>query len=217
MKTDMKTDTKTEPTLPRARAARAVPFLIAGFMLTPFLLWAGLFAAGLRGPKPGFDGPEAVVLLLASLPLAGLFWIRNLREMGDSLAADSRLRLARALTAALPAAVLLIGGIGLAWLAGLDRPATSLALVGAAVVAVAALAWLATGRRGEAATARPRGSRRPGASDVGTLLVIANVTMALVLLAWYWTPAVLFYAALALTPVVFLGVIAVAQQDDGAA
>jgi hypothetical protein len=205
----------TDRSFPPGRVARAVPFLIAGFMLTPFLVWAVLFAAGLRGPKQGFDGPEAVVLLLASLPLAGLFWIRNLREMGDSLAADSRLRLARVLTAALPAAVLLIGGIGLVWLGGLARPASSLWLVGAAVAAVAALAWLAAGRRGEAGTTR-RGVARPGATDTGTLLFIANVAMALTLLAWYWTPAVLFYAALALVPVVFLGIIATAHPDDAA-
>lgn len=207
----------TDRSSPPGRAARAVPFLIAGFMLTPFLIWAGLFAAGLRGPKEGFDGPEAVVLLLASLPLAGLFWIRNLREMGDALATDSRLRLARVLTAALPAAVLLIGVIGLVWLGGLERPASSLWLVGVAVAAIAALAWLAAGRRGEAGTARRLAARRPGATDTGTLLVIANVTMALTLLAWYWTPAVLFYAALALVPVVFLCIIALAHQDDGAA
>jgi hypothetical protein len=209
----MTTDRSPRP----GRVARAVPFLIAGFMLTPFLVWGGLFAAGLRGPKQGLDGPEAVVLLLASLPLAGLFWIRNLREMGDALAADSRLRLARVLTAALPVAVLLIGGVGLVWLGGLDRPASSLWLVGVAVAAVAALAWLAAGRRGEAGTARREAARRPGATDTFTLLFIANVAMALTLLAWYWTPAVLFYAALALVPLAFLAIIAVAHQDDSAA
>jgi hypothetical protein len=199
------------------RLQRAIPFAVAGFMLTPLLLWAVLWASGMRGAKTGFDGPEAVVLILASLPLAGLFWIRNLREMGDALGLESRLGLARLLTAVLPAAVLLIGVMGLLWLAGHGRPASSLWLVGLAVAVVAALAWLAAGGWGEAGTARRQAARRPGATDTGTLLFIANVAMVLALLAWYWTPAVLFYAALALVPLAFLAIIAVAHQDDGAA
>jgi hypothetical protein len=34
------------------------------------------------------------VLIAASLPLAGLFWIRNLRQLEDSMGAASRLGVA---------------------------------------------------------------------------------------------------------------------------
>lgn len=196
------------------RMTRVIPFAVAGFMLTPLLLWAGLWAAGLRGPQPGFDGPEAVVLLVASLPLAGLFWIRNLREMGDALGAESRLRLARLLTVLLPVGILLIGGSGLAWLAALDRPWANLVLVGAGGAAVALFAAFAAGRRGEGATARSHAPPRPGATDTGALIFIANLAMAVTLLAYYWSPAVLFWTAVALTPLVFLAVIALAHEGD---
>jgi hypothetical protein len=196
------------------RLQRAIPFAVAGFMLTPLVLWAVLWASGMRGAKSGFDGPEAVVLILSSLPLAGLFWIRNLREMGDALGLESRLGLARLLTAVLPAAVLLIGLTGLLWLAEHGRPASSLWLVGVAVAVVAALAWLAAGGWGEAATARRQAARRPGATDTGTLLFIANVAMVLALLAYYWTPVILFYAVLALVPLAFIAIIVLANQDN---
>ncbi len=192
--------------------ARAVPFAVAGFMLTPFLLWAGFWFSGVQGVKSGFDGPEAVVLLLSSLPLAGLFWIRNLREMGDGIASPSRLRLARLFTVALPAAIVLIGLVGLFWMASLDRPAISIALVGLAVAAVAFLGWRAASPEGERASGRA--VRGEGWSAGHILLFLFNVAMALALLAILWTPAVLFYAVLALVPVVFGTILVIANQGD---
>lgn len=194
------------------RLARAVPFAVAGFMLTPFLLWAGFWFSGVKGVKSGFDGPEAVVLLFSSLPLAGLFWIRNLREMGDGIASASRLRLARLLTIALPAAIALIGVIGLVWMASLDRPAVSIALVGLAVGAVAFLAWRAASPEGERASGRP--VRGEGWSAEHILLFLFNVAMVLALAAILWTPAVLFYAVLALVPIVFGAILIIANQGD---
>ncbi len=194
------------------RIARAVPFAVAGFMLTPFLLWAGFWFSGVKGVKSGFDGPEAVVLLLSSLPLAGLFWIRNLREMGDGIASPSRLRLARFLTIALPGAIALIGVIGLVWMASLDRPAVSIALVGLAVGAVAVLGWRAASPEGERASGRA--VRGEGWSAEHILLFLFNVAMVLALAAILWTPAVLFYAALALVPIVFGAILIIANQGD---
>ncbi|MDW8444345.1 MAG: hypothetical protein RML45_08600 [Acetobacteraceae bacterium] len=194
------------------RVARAIPFAVAGFMLTPFVLWAGFWFSGVKGVKSGFDGPEAVVLLLSSLPLAGLFWIRNLREMGDDIASPSRLRLARLLTAALPAAIALIGLVGLFWMASLHRPAASIVLVGLAVGAVAFLGWRAASPAGEQASGRA--VRGEGWSAAQILLFLFNVAMTLGLLAIVWTPAVLFYAVLALVPIVFGAILILANQGE---
>jgi len=192
--------------------ARAIPFVVAAFMLTPLLLWALLWAAGMRGAKSGFDGPEAVVLLLASLPLAGVFWVRNLREMGDSLGPASRLGLARLLTVLLPALILLIGTAGLFWLHGARGDPVSVGLVAAGVAAMAGFAAAAAAPGGERAAGRP--TRSPGWAAGPVLLVIANLGMALALLAYYWTPAVLFWAAVGLVPVVFVAIVAFAHQRD---
>lgn len=197
------------------RLVRAIPFAVAAFMLTPLLLWAVLWSAGgLRGIKSGFDGPEAVVLILASVPLAGLFWVRNLREMGDSLGRASRLRLAAVLTVGLPAAVLAAGAAGLVWLGTLGRDALSIGLVGAGVAAVALFAALAASRAGERPSGRP--VEGPGWRAEAILLFLGNVAMALALLAFYWTPAVLFWAAVALVPVAFVVILLIANQQGTA-
>jgi hypothetical protein len=191
---------------------RWVPFAIAIFMLTPFALWLGL---GLFGPGGGavrIEGQFRAVLLAASLPLAGLFWIQNLRQLGDSMGAASRLRVAARLTALLPLTILGLGLLGAAWLlaSGAGLSEALLALLG--TVAMAGFGWLIArapvepGRVVAPAPAAP-GS---GAEDTAALLFFANVAMALVLLAIYWTPWVLFWAVVALVPVAFLLMIALA-------
>lgn len=192
--------------------ARAVPFVVAGFMLTPFVLWAGFWFSGVQGVKSGFDGPEAVVLLLSSLPLAGLFWIRNLREMGDGLASPSRLRLAKLLTIALPAAIAAIGAIGVVWLASRERPLASLALVAAAVATTAFLGWRAASPEGEQASGWAPAGEGASAGQILTTLALAGGALALA--AIWWTPAVLFYAVLAMVPIVFGFILIVANQGE---
>jgi len=192
--------------------ARAVPFAIAGFMLTPFALWAAFWFAGLQGVKSGFDGPEAVVLLVSSLPLAGLFWIRNLREIGDGIASPSRLRLARALTIALPAAIAVLGTGGVVWLSALGRPLVSLTLVAAAVAVMGVLGWRAASPEAERACGHIAASEGWSANLI--LLVIAKAAMALALLAMWWTPAVLFWAVLALVPVAFGAILLLAKEGE---
>jgi hypothetical protein len=54
-------------------------------MLTPFALWLGLGLFGPGGAAVRIDTKLGAVLLGASLPLAGLFWIQNLRQLGDSI------------------------------------------------------------------------------------------------------------------------------------
>jgi hypothetical protein len=47
----------------------------------------------------------------------------------------------------------------------------------------------------------------PGWTDRDLLLAVANLMMLLVLLAYYWTPLVFHYAALAATPIALLIII----------
>lgn len=192
---------------------RWVPFAIAQFMLTPFALWAliGLVLPGASlGAVPTGAGG---VLLAASLPLAGLFWIQNLRQLGDAMGAPSRLDVAGRLAAALPLAILLLGGGGTAWLLSLGQGflEPAIALVGTLVMAgVARLAARAPVEPGRILAAAPAA---PGAEEAAAreaLLAIGNVAMALVLLGYYWTPWVLFWAAMALIPVAFIAMMALA-------
>lgn len=191
---------------------RWVPFAIAIFMLTPFALWVGL---GLFGPGGGavrLDSPLGAVLLASSLPLAGLFWIQNLRQLGDSMGAASRLRVAARLTSLLPLAIFGIGLMGAAWLvtSGAGHLEAFLALLG--TTAMAGFGWLVArapvepGRIVTAPTAAPDN----GEAARSALLFIANVAMVLALLAYHWTPWVLFWAVLALIPVAFVVMIALA-------
>lgn len=192
---------------------RWVPFAVAIFMLTPFGLWLGL---GLFGPGGGavrIEGGLGTVLLAASLPLAGLFWIQDLRQLGDSIGAASRLSLAARLTAALPLGILGIGGLGAVWLlaSGADRLEAVLALLGSA--AMAGFGWLvarAPVEPGRVVTTAPA-SPDTGEAAQAALLFIANVAMVLAVLAYAWTPWVLFWAVLALVPIVFVVMIALAR------
>jgi hypothetical protein len=192
---------------------RWVPFAIAVFMLTPFALWAGLALVLPGGDLSGVPTGAGGVLLLASLPLAGLFFVQNIRQLGDAMGAPSRFDMAGRLAAILPLLVLLAGGLGTAWLiaggGGFLEPAIGLAgtLVMAAVSRLAARAPVEPGQ--VVATA----GMSPAAEDAAArqaLLAIGNVAMALVLLAFYWTPWVLFWAAMALIPVAFVAMMALA-------
>ena len=191
---------------------RWVPFAIAIFMLTPFALWLGL---GLFGPGRGavqFDSLLGAVLLAASLPLAGLFWIQNLRQLGDSMGAASRLRLAARLTSLLPLAILGIGLPGTAWLvaSGAGHLEAFLAVLGTTVMA--GFGWLVARAQVEPGriVSAPPATPDDGDAARSALYFIANVAMVLALLAYHWTPWVLFWAVLALVPVAFVLMIALA-------
>jgi hypothetical protein len=192
---------------------RLIPFAAALFMLTPFAVWGALWLSGMRGSY-GFDHPEQLAMLAASLPLAGLFWIRNLREIADALGGPSRLRAADRLSAALPVAVAAIGVAGIAALVWLGRPAEAVALVGVSVAAMAGFAALAarparTAEAGSAAAA-PEPVRRGDDVHVALRYGALNAVMILALLSMALTPAVLFWAALLLVPVAFAAMLGLA-------
>lgn len=198
-----------------SRLPRRLPFLIALFMLTPFALWAGFSLAGIGGDGLAAAGSrEGLVLLAASLPLAGVFWVQNLRQMGDALGRPSRLALARRLARLLPVAIAAIGGAGLFWLGQGGSGWPVLAVVGLGVGVMAAFAWAAAADRPEpAATA----TRQPPLSpeeeqrqaerwrwaliNLGLLVAFASLA---------WSPMAILWAAAALTPVVFLLLIGLA-------
>ena len=189
---------------------RWVPFAIAGFMLTPFGLWALISALGIRSGFEGLHSPVGWALFLASLPLAGLFWIQNLRQMGDSMGAPSRLATARRLASVLPWAIGLIGLGGAAWLAVSGEGAGLAVIVALATFGFALLGGLAARAPIEPPVAGVPVEDGAAMDAQGRtwLLAIGNVAMALVLLAHYWTPWVLLWAVGALVPLAFVAMLA---------
>jgi hypothetical protein len=190
---------------------RWLPFAVALFMLTPFLLWGGFWLAGLRGS--GFNGltsPEGTALLAASLPLAGLFWVQNLRQIGDSAGSTSRLRLAARLAALLPIAIggISAAGLWLLWQAGTTAPA--LAVVAAGGAAMAGFALIAA-----------RAPAEPGASDRSTPATPAEEARQAETLRWLlinlalgttfaslaWSPLAIAVVAGLLVPVAFAAIL----------
>lgn len=195
---------------------RWVPFAIALFMLTPFGLWLGLGVFGPGGGAIRMDSQVGAVLLAASLPLAGLFWVQNLRQLGDSMGAPSRLGVAARLAGLLPLAILAVGGLGTAWLlaAGTGHLEPFITALGTLMMAAFARAIArAPVEPGQVATAPPA-TASDAAADARKartiLLFIGNVVMGLALLAYYWTPWVLLWALAALVPVAFVLIMSLA-------
>lgn len=185
---------------------RWLPFGIAVFMLTPFALWAGMGGAASLAGWAGLQSEVGWVLLVASLPLAGLFWLQNLRQIGDSMGRSSRLRTASRLASLLPIAIAGLGLAGAWWLATRETAGAILALVVMAVLFLALLGALAARAPIEPGLA-PVLPESPEALDAAArhwLLALGNIAMALLLLSYYWTPWVLFWAVLAAIPVLFL-------------
>lgn len=198
---------------------RALPFAIAIFMLTPFAIWAALWLSGIRGAGwNGLTSPEGMVMMAASLPLAGLFWVQNLRQLGDSMGEPTRLRLAERLAVLMPVAIVAIGGAGLVALAMMERPGGAIGLVAGGVVVMAILA---------AAGARPEAERapKPTVSDPAedaeaektALLFLLNILLLALLGTLVFGVAFLAWKAMALVPVAFALLIAVAHSGTRAA
>ncbi|MBR0680798.1 hypothetical protein GXW74_09890 [Roseomonas eburnea] len=194
---------------------RWVPFAVAIFMLTPFALWAGFSMAGLGGGLQNvMTSPDGLVLTLASLPLAGLFWIQNLRQIGDSIDTPSRLRSAERLTRSLPLAMLAIGVGGLAWMRSVGSDGTSLLLTAAGVLAMAGFGWLAARAPalpdGEASPMPASDPREGERSAEAFLWFVLNLVLVTGSLAVLWTPLVILWVAVGLVPVVFVTLMSVA-------
>ncbi len=95
-------------------SGRNIPYIVGAFMITPLILWIGLWAFVLPGPKYGTDVPLTMALGLVSLPLVAWFYLASLGMVANSIeGADSHGSasnpLVRRLVAALPAITLLLG------------------------------------------------------------------------------------------------------------
>ncbi|MCX7931234.1 MAG: hypothetical protein N2588_01655 [Rhodovarius sp.] len=192
---------------------RWVPFAVALFMLTPFALWMGFAATGMGGGWSQLGSPAGSVILAASVPLAGLFWIQNLRQLGDAIGAPSRLALAEGLARALPFAILLIGAGGSLWLLHEGEGPAMAAVAVVATLVMAGFGWLAARAPVEPCPARPEPPLAAAEEQEivqGVLLCLANIGMVLALVAYYWTPMVLLWAVYAAVPVAFLAIMALA-------
>ena len=185
---------------------RWLPFAIAVFMLSPFALWALLGGRDALSGLGGMQSEVGWVLLVASLPLAGLFWVQNLRQIGDSMGRASRLGAASRLAGLLPLAIAGLGLGGAWWLAQGGTPGLVVALLVGAVLLLALLGGLAARAPIEPGIApvQPEDAAAMDAAARHWLLVLANIAMALLLLSYHWTPWVLFWAALAAIPLLFL-------------
>lgn len=63
-----------------------LPYAIGGFMLLPFVLWAGLFML-FPGPKPGItDAPLTAALVAVSAPMVLFHYIAALAYVANSMA-----------------------------------------------------------------------------------------------------------------------------------
>ena len=194
---------------------RWVPFAIAVFMLTPFALWAGFSLGGLGGGLANLvTAPEGMVLSLASLPLAGLFWIQNLRQIGDSIGGASRWRSAERVAQAMPWLVFGIGVAGCVWMASLGVTLATIALTALCVLAMAGFGLLAA-----RAPASPMQNASPTValpaaegeeSAEAFLWFVFNVAAVTAVLCFVWTPLVLLWVAVGLVPVMFAVLISVA-------
>jgi hypothetical protein len=194
---------------------RWVPFAIAVFMLTPFALWAGFSLGGLGGGLANLvTAPEGMVLSLASVPLAGLFWIQNLRQIGDSIGGASRWRGAERVAQAMPWLVFGIGVTGCLWMASVGVTLATIALTTLCVLAMAGFGLLAA--RAPASPMQNASPTKALSHEAGEesaeafLWFVFNAVAVTAVLCFVWTPLVVLWVAVGLVPVVFAVLVSVA-------
>lgn len=220
---------------------RYLPYVIGGFMLLPFFLWAGLWMA-FPGPKPGItDAPMIAALIAVSMPLVLFHYIAALGYVANSMAGQPGETLpiwtpARWVQRAMAPLAALASVAAFAWLLQ-----TGEGLGGALGVAAAGLftAWIM------AAARRPRRSavlhvrpaqwidaamrllgrlllalpglgwmlREAGRNPSrGVPLLAMNIALALGLLVWGFGFAVLVIPAMLAIPVVFYALFALTTE-----
>ncbi|MCU0983645.1 MAG: hypothetical protein MUC89_01730 [Acetobacteraceae bacterium] len=189
-----------------------LPYAVGGFMLTPFAIWAGLYAFGMDGPKSGFGTPEMVALLLASLPLAAFFFLANLGQMASAMQAGPQgERMPRA-ARIMPWLSGFAGIAGIVALVLLERGTGGMAALAAATLAMVSLMTISLRRDGRAAEAAPP---KPvsEAEEERAVFIVATPLLAVVFIALAWSPAVIFYAALVGVPLAFAAILRTAHAD----
>lgn len=187
-----------------------LPYAVGGFMLTPFAIWGALYGLGMAGPKSGFGTPEMVALLAASLPLAAFFFLANLGQMASAMRGGPQgERMPRA-ARLMPWLSGVIGAGGIMSLALAGRGPGGMAAVAAATLAMAGL--MAISLRRAPRMAEPAPPRPVSAEEEErALFLVLTPLLAVVFLALAWSPAAIFYAALAGVPVAFAAILRTAH------
>lgn len=211
---------------------RFIPYAVGGFMLLPFLLWAGLYAA-FPGPKPGFlDSPTAFGLVAVSIPLVIFHYIAGLGFVANSMAgqAGEALPVWRPARAVQRAMAPLTVVFSVAGFAGVLYAGEGLAAAGAVFGAGIAMALIMAGARRarsiDALLVHPASLAQDGARLVGRLvlatpllghmlrevrrdphragpLFVLNLVLALAVLVKLFGFAVLVVPAMLAVPVMF--------------
>ncbi|PWE18174.1 hypothetical protein DDZ18_00745 [Marinicauda salina] len=217
---------------------RFLPYLVGGFMLLPFLLWAGLWAFVFPGPKPGLDVPIVTALIAVSLPLVLWHLIAGLAYVANSMAGRAGEEApvwgpARWALRAMPAAALAMGAGSTAILAATGEGALTAA---SPLAAGALMAWImaiaarpaqrssalhlrpaavvhaAMGLLGRAVLATPvlGGMLREAGRDPhrGAPLLALNVMLLLAVGVWLFGFEVLVIPAMLATPFIFYALFA---------
>lgn len=160
---------------------RYIPYAVGGFMLLPFVLWAGLYAA-FPGPKPGFfDSPTAFALVAISIPLVLFHYIAGLAFVANSMAGQAGEALpvwrpARALQRAMAplTAVLSVAGFAFVLNAG-EGLAAAFAVFAAGIVMSLIMAGARRARRIDALLVHPAGLARSAAGLAGRAVLATPV------------------------------------------
>lgn len=193
-----------------------LPYAIGGFMLTPFAVWAGLYLSGIAGPKTGFGTPEMMALTLASLPLAGMFYIANLGQIANAMRGGPETLTVPPVARLLPWCTGGIGALGVVVLLLLGRDSGGIVAVATATVVMIVFMYLATAparpARGPVARPAPRAARFESAEPV--LWLLLNLALMLAFVSLVWSPAIIFYAALAGVPLAFILILGAANARD---
>ena len=171
----------------------ALPYIVGAFMITPLVVWFGLWLFAFPGTKSGFDVPLMASLLAVSIPLVLTFFIANLAFISNSMARRDEFGLpawrpARLMLRAQPVLAGLTGVATAAYLLLIGEPAgvAAIPLGLSLVIAYACHRTIRQGGTGRPQAgddapadglAAPRPARHPswrhGAAKVGLWLVYA--------------------------------------------
>ncbi|MFW6412659.1 MAG: hypothetical protein ACOC0V_00850 [Oceanicaulis sp.] len=160
---------------------RFIPYAVGGFMLLPFVLWAGLFAV-FPGTKPGFfDSPTAFALVAVSIPLVLFHYIAGLGYVANSIAGRPGEALpvwapARAVQRAMAPLTVVLSVAAFAWVSHAGEGLAAAFAVAAAGLAMALIMAGARRARGfDALLVHPARAARDAAGLVGRAILAIPV------------------------------------------
>lgn len=160
---------------------RFIPYALGGFMLLPFVLWAGLFTV-FPGPKPGFfDSPTAFALVAVSIPLVVFHYIAGLAFVANSMAGQAGEALpvwrpARLVQRAMAPLTALMAAVGCVWVYSVGEGlAAASAVAGAGIAMALIMAGARRARSIDALLVHPASLARRAAGLVGRAVLATPV------------------------------------------